>query len=93
MTQASRWISVTEKLPDDKQDCWTFAPINEVYCQFDPRVSVHRYYLNYANMEQWWMHRETNGNNYPFMRDNGTIHITHWMPFERPEPPLEEQDG
>lgn len=73
------WISVTERLPDNKEHDWVLAQIVEDngYMHI-PKV------MEYRQSKNDWF-EETYG---WLSEHNGAFTVTHWMPIP-PEPPKE----
>ena len=73
------WISVTERLPDNKEHDWVLAQVVEDngYMHI-PRV------MEYRQLRNDWF-EETYG---WLSEHNGLFSVTHWMPL--PEPPKGE---
>ena len=73
------WISVTERLPDNKEHDWVLAQVVEDngYMHI-PKV------MEYRQSKNDWF-EETYG---WLSEHNGAFTVTHWMPIP-PEPPKE----
>ena len=76
---APEWISVTERLPDNKEHDWVLAQVVEDngYMHI-PKV------MEYRQSKNDWF-EETYG---WLSEHNGAFTVTHWMPIP-PEPPKE----
>ena len=74
-----KWISVTERLPDNKEHDWVLAQVVEDngYMHI-PKV------MEYRQSKNDWF-EETYG---WLSEHNGAFTVTHWMPIP-PEPPKE----
>ena len=74
-----QWISVTERLPDNKEHDWVLAQVVEDngYMHI-PKV------MEYRQSKNDWF-EETYG---WLSEHNGAFTVTHWMPLP-PEPPKE----
>ena len=74
-----QWISVTERLPDNKEHDWVLAQVVEDngYMHI-PKV------MEYRQSKNDWF-EETYG---WLSEHNGAFTVTHWMPIP-PEPPKE----
>lgn len=93
----NNWIPVTERLPDDGQECWTFQPVNEQWYRFEKRVSLHTFFVNYGQLKApSWQQLEAHAGNMMLKRyldhqeKDPVFLITHWRPFKRPEPPVDQ---
>ena len=78
--RVQEWISVTERLPDNKEHDWVLAQVVEDngYMHI-PKV------MEYRQSKNDWF-EETYG---WLSEHNGAFTVTHWMPIP-PEPPKEE---
>ena len=77
--RVQEWISVTERLPDNKEHDWVLAQVVEDngYMHI-PKV------MEYRQSKNDWF-EETYG---WLSEHNGAFTVTHWMPIP-PEPPKE----
>ena len=76
---AQEWISVTERLPDNKEYDWVLAQVVEDNgFMHIPRV------MEYRQLKNDWF-EETYG---WLSEHNGVFTVTHWIPF----PPLPKED-
>lgn len=67
-----RWISVKDRLPEDRQKILTYWPAGHT------PIQVQTFYLQYGTSGPWWMFGWHNH----LLKDGN---ITHWMPL--PDPP------
>lgn len=88
---SSNWIPVTDRLPNDGQECWTFLPDAFHSEVWDFRIGQHRFELKRAGTGGTWWVALDKGNTCQFeyhdYYENGdTVRlITHWQPLVRPE--------
>lgn len=80
--EQSKWISVKERLPDNKEHDWVLAQVVEDNgFMHIPKVMEYR-----QNRNDWF--EETYG---WLSEHNGAFTVTHWMPL--PQPPKEGAEG
>jgi len=69
------WISVKDRLPDNKDDDWVLACIQEDNgYKWIPKVCEYR-----QNKNDWWCERLG-----WLSRHKGCFVVTHWMPLPKP---------
>lgn len=85
----SDWILVTDCLPEDGQECWTFRPAspktNPKLLIWDDRVGTHQFWLGKQENSAWW--EGSGAGDYTHLLKWNQI--THWQPLVRPEAPGE----
>jgi hypothetical protein len=94
MSKKQAWIPITEQLPPDGQKCWTYQPVNDAWYRFEEIVSAHQFHENCRDdWGGWWIGVEKDAGNFALWSNitipeegDPVLLITHWMPYEIPEP-------
>ena len=86
-----KWIPVTERLPDNGQECWTFQPKKSgMGLTHGPHVDMHKFFTNWLDRGAMWTELRPVPTPLPFVSDSedgAAIQVTHWQPFVRPSAP------